>query len=183
MTKKNYNIYIGQKFDHLTIVSLSDKKNNGKLAKCQCDCGNFHNRNLISLLRTQNSLLRINHCGCLRGAEGYRFGKIPNDAICGWRNGAKSRDIKWDIDLNHLADLFNKQKEKCAITGMDITFGSVFHKIERTASLDRIDSNKHYYIENVQFVHKDINKIKWDSDLDSFIQWCKIIAEFNKGKE
>ena len=47
----------------------------------------------------------------------------------------------------------------------------------RTASLDRIDSNKGYTIDNVQWVHKDINKMKMDLEEDVFIDNCKLIIE------
>jgi len=45
---------------------------------------------------------------------------------------------------------------------------------EKTASLDRIDSNyeKGYLRGNVQWVHKDINRLKMNRSDDSFIAIC-----------
>lgn len=50
---------------------------------------------------------------------------------------------------------------------------------ESTASLDRIDSSKPYVKDNVQWVHKVVNNMKWDFDQNEFIEWCKIIASNN----
>lgn len=51
-----------------------------------------------------------------------------------------------------------------------------------TASLDRIDSSKGYIEGNVQWVHKRINKMKLDDSDTEFIEWCRLIADFNKDK-
>jgi hypothetical protein len=56
------------------------------------------------------------------------------------------------------------------------------HKEERltTASLDRIDSSKGYVIDNVQWLHRDINMMKQRFSQEYFINICKHIAENNK---
>jgi hypothetical protein len=48
--------------------------------------------------------------------------------------------------------------------------------------LDRIDSSKGYLEDNVQWVHKDFQKIKLDLTEDSLLDWAKkivITAELN----
>ena len=50
-------------------------------------------------------------------------------------------------------------------------------KKETTASLDRIDSLLGYTIDNVQWVHKDINRIKFDMSQCRFVELCCLIAE------
>ena len=50
-----------------------------------------------------------------------------------------------------------------------------------TMSLDRIDNNKGYIEENVQWVHKDINMMKRIYSQDYFIYMCKLVAECNSG--
>jgi len=49
-----------------------------------------------------------------------------------------------------------------------------------TASLDRIDSTKGYTIDNVQWVHTIVNRMKWNTDENEFIKWCDDIYEYNK---
>ena len=46
-----------------------------------------------------------------------------------------------------------------------------------TASLDRIDSSLGYVKNNVQWVHKDINKMKQELNENYFKNLCKIIAK------
>ena len=55
-----------------------------------------------------------------------------------------------------------KQNKKCALSGIDLIFEANHGKIEGNISLDRIDSQKGYTINNVQWVHKDINFMKQD---------------------
>jgi len=47
-----------------------------------------------------------------------------------------------------------------------------------TASLDRIDNNKGYIKGNVQWVLKDINKMKNIHTQDYFIELCKLVWEY-----
>jgi hypothetical protein len=70
--------------------------------------------------------------------------------------------------------LFIRQNKKCALSGIDI---SIEFDGSGTASLDRIDSLKHYTIDNVQWVHKDINKMKMDFPQESFIKMCKLVSD------
>jgi hypothetical protein len=72
--------------------------------------------------------------------------------------------------------VFVKQQNKCAISGVLIVLTP---KSSRTASLDRIDSAKGYTTDNIQWVHKTINIIKWNLSCDQFIKWCKIVARNN----
>ena len=48
-----------------------------------------------------------------------------------------------------------------------------------TASLDRIDSDGAYTIDNVQWIHKDINRMKSNLKQENFIEYCRLIALYN----
>ena len=76
-------------------------------------------------------------------------------------------------------DLFIKQNKKCALSGLDIEFSRKLKDGTTTASLDRIDSSKGYIQNNVQWVHKDINRIKQNLDQEKFIELCKMVAKEN----
>ena len=52
--------------------------------------------------------------------------------------------------------------------------------LDTTASVDRIDSSGGYVESNVQWVHKDVNKMKMDIPQNQFIEYCKIISSHNK---
>ncbi len=93
---------------------------------------------------------------------------------------ASNREIEFCLDIKFIWELYLKQNRKCALSGVDICFGSYAkHGTRQTASLDRIDSLKGYTEENVQWVHKDINKMKQHFDDEKFIEWCHIISKYN----
>lgn len=48
-------------------------------------------------------------------------------------------------------------------------------RMDQTASLDRIDSNFGYTETNVQWVHKELNIMKWNLTDKSFVDWCEKI--------
>lgn len=51
----------------------------------------------------------------------------------------------------------------------------------QTASLDRKDSLRGYEPDNVQWVHKTVNLIKWELSEEEFLEWCSKITK-HKGK-
>lgn len=98
-------------------------------------------------------------------------------------NGARQRNIEISISINFAWDLFVKQDGKCAISGLELRFNkSGENKNTRTASLDRINSEKGYTEDNVQWVHKKVNTMKMDMEQKEFIEFCEKIANYNKEK-
>lgn len=87
---------------------------------------------------------------------------------------AKSRNKKWDLNLDYLVNLAKKQNYKCALTNQDLIFKGDFNNI--TASLDRIDNNKDYVKNNVQWVHKSINMMRGQLSIEDFIKNCKLVV-------
>ena len=51
-----------------------------------------------------------------------------------------------------------------------------------TASLDRIDSDGAYTIDNVQWIHKDINVMKNSFSEEYFMYLCKLVCGINTKK-
>lgn len=79
--------------------------------------------------------------------------------------------------------LLESQGYRCAISGVPIGIADSVkgHKQgQTTASLDRIDSRGGYTPDNIQWLHKDVNKMKWDMPQSKFIQLCKLIAGRNQ---
>ncbi len=94
-------------------------------------------------------------------------------------NHANDRNIKFELTMEDMWNLFLDQGGKCAVTGIRL---DLKYK-KQTASLDRIDSSKGYFIENIQWVHKVINaKIKINFNQEYMIQTCKEIYENQKNK-
>ena len=89
----------------------------------------------------------------------------------------RSKKYKHDneLDINFLLDIYNKQKGKCAITGLKMTYSVGNGWTYKNVSIDRIDPTKGYTKENVQLVCWIINIMKHDlTDLE-FRNYCKLV--------
>lgn len=87
--------------------------------------------------------------------------------------GAITRGIGWRITLGDFTELLSTQRH-CAISGRQVSFrlGDV-----NKASLDRIDSNKAYTLDNVQIVTTIANMMKRDWLQEDIIALAKDIAK------
>jgi len=184
--KKNNHI-IGKTFHELTVLEHAGKNKHGhNLWKCLCSCGS-------EKILPRGDLNRTRSCGCLRKGTNknskhpcHKKGKnspywTGHGEISGYRwikiqDTAKRRKKQFDLSIEDAWNLFLKQDRKCALSGLEIKFGekSIEHG---TASLDRIDSARGYTKENVQWLHKEVNKMKMDLNEDRFKFLCKIITE------
>jgi len=88
--------------------------------------------------------------------------------------------MKVSVTMDDAWKLFLKQSRKCAITGELLYFAEAGkNAVGGNASLDRIDSTKGYTPDNIQWVHKEINVMKWDLPLPTFLRWCKKVVDKN----
>ena len=129
------------------------------------------------------------------------YGQITKNKILGWdklrtgygeitgrfwssiKNGAMRRNINFDITVKEAWDIFIKQNRKCAYTGKFLTFYPKYKRgAEQTASLDRIDSSKGYTVDNVQWVHKITQRMKWHLGEEEFLEFCELIVNYRKAK-
>lgn len=177
---------VGTRWEMLKVIAKSDSRGkSGRQSqywKCKCDCGK-----IIELATKDINLKNRISCGCWIKSKEYRE-KHWSWCGCGdihgkwWGNikrGAKKRNHKFTISIEYAWNLFLKQRKKCALTGLDLKFGSNMKEIEKgvtTASLDRINSNLGYIKGNVHWVHKDINFMKQDFVLDHFVSMCKLVT-------
>lgn len=112
------------------------------------------------------------------------YGDISGDHWRRIQKGASSRNLELKITIEDAWNIYLQQNGKCAISGIDIVLrgqeigmsSKEVHK-KTTASLDRIDSSKGYTINNIQWIHKDINQMKSDRDMKTFLYWIKTIYE------
>lgn len=83
----------------------------------------------------------------------------------------------FDIDIDFMYCLWQKQKGKCALTGIPMT--TTKHGRRNTnISIDRIDSTKGYTKENVQLVCSAINFMKANMDNSTFLYFCKEVIDY-----
>jgi len=92
-------------------------------------------------------------------------------------SSALIRKKDWNIDIEDVADMYDEQNAKCALTGWPIKFPEVGHPQTSLCSIDRIDSSKGYSKDNIQLVHKDVNMMKQSFSQEQFIKVCKSVAD------
>lgn len=110
------------------------------------------------------------------------YGEILGSKFASFRNGASKRDIDFKVTIEEIWNLFLIQERRCALTGLTLRFKlGKRDPGKTTASLDRIDSDGIYEIENLQWVHVKINRMKSVFPQDEFIEFCRMVAEYNLG--
>lgn len=181
MTKKHD--LSGQKFNRLKVLyPVSSTRSGMPRWACLCDCGNLCDAATKHLLSG-----KWKSCGCLKkdicGPKHPQWGGVGELSGDAWSNivthSLQRTEVSITIDKQYAWDLFLKQNRKCALSEVPLTFGTR-GGYKRTASLDRIDSSLGYDEGDVQWVHKDVNKMKNIFEQNYFIQMCKNIAEVHK---
>lgn len=173
---KQYEIE-NKKFGKLKVIKRAENRNTRQSWwLCECDCG--------TQLEIRGLSLVSNHtksCGCLLASKpSYNFKGYEDIGGKYWsqiKRHAKSRKINFEINIEEAWNIFIKQNKKCALSGLDIilTRNRETKNPKQTASLDRIDSKKHYTNDNIQWVHVDVNKIKNNLSEDRLFFLCKSI--------
>jgi hypothetical protein len=150
---------------------------------CECKCGEVK-----KVLATEIENEKSKRCTKCSGIKTGREKKLRNgyeEITLTFFNrikiSAERRSIDFDLSMEYLWELYLNQNKKCALSGIDITFGNGINCNTITCSLDRIDSCVGYEEGNVQWVHKDINKMKWKFEEDKFIEYCNKVSCFKEG--
>lgn len=167
---------VNKKFNKLSVISKAyvDKRDCSTYFNCKCDCG----KDCIK----KGSDVKSGHtksCGNCPKTDiipQFIFGKISNNA--------SQRKIHFNITKSDIEQLWINQNGKCALSGVDIHISQKIKELHTltTASLDRIDNNIGYELNNIQWVHKWINIIKYTMEVNKLIQICNNINEFYYNK-
>ena len=105
--------------------------------------------------------------------KGYK--DVPGKVMSKLKRGAENRGLSFDITIQDIQEIYEKQNKSCAFSGIPLIWG-------HTASVDRIDSREGYTIDNIQIVHKQLNMIKRDTPNAQFIEWCYLVSKHCEGK-
>lgn len=159
-----------QEFGSLIVESRAASE--GKLATwvCRCKCGK-------SAIYKGSELRagKVKTCGCRIGILSKRnwqgYGEIPKAYWKSMSENAARRGLLFEIEIQYINCLYLAQDKKCSLSGLDLTFR------DGSASLDRIDSSKGYIEGNVQWVHKDVNRMKQSFSQQRFIFICERITD------
>lgn len=165
----------GEKINAITVVSFHRKDGKNYFWNCRCECGKEF------IIRGHNLYKNPKSCGCLRGNGIWKgFGDISLSYFSQIKNNALKRQIKFNITIDNIWQLFLKQNRKCALSGVNLQFAKQHSKSKtnQTASLDRIDSSKPYTMTNLMWVHKDLNMMRSKVTLDQFKKWCNLVSKY-----
>lgn len=171
---------LGKKFNKWTVIKELGNIGPGKDIswECQCDCGTI--RPVKSYYLTHGYSRQCVACA----NKPKKYEEELSDCI--WNKilrNAKKRNIQVNITKEEAYRLFLKQDRKCNLSGVNLKFSETGTEVNQgvgTASLDRIDSKKDYSLDNIQWIHKDINRMKNIFDEEYFFKICRLIAEKNK---
>lgn len=184
---------VGNKYNRWTVLEFVGRKDGqSAMMMCKCDCGTEQAVRYYDLVSGQtkgcsscSTVERSKNCGKYErktGEKNWKFSgyrKITGQYWSVIKHRAKKTGKELSISIEYAYSLLEKQNFKCKISGLEIELPSC-DKRAWTATLDRIDSSKGYVEGNVQWLHKDINTMKWDFTQEKFIEYCKIITERQK---
>lgn len=171
-------------FNDLQIKIISSRiirKLNNIYFDVQClSCGKIYQKPQHSFFGK-----RVTKCQCHKitssGYKGYEdISSVYYNRI---KSGAESRDLEFNITKEQMWEKYLEQNRKCALSGLSIFISRNMRKRDKmTASLDRIDSSIGYINTNIQWVHKDVNKMKMNFSEEYFLKICKLIVKNDKSK-
>ncbi len=183
MRGQNLNL-IGNRYGRLVVIKKDEEGSKYNSIKwiCKCDCGKVKSIHGSCLTRTKQPTIS---CRCYQKELNYKgIGDLSGAYFATIKHHARYRNIEFNLTIQELWELYEKQNKKCAMTGRDIVLVRN-HKRDmskQTASLDRTDSDKPYCIENVRWVHKHVNLMKNVLDNNYFLQLCNEIVNHQKEK-
>jgi hypothetical protein len=180
-SKYNNRYPIGHKFgswellDPIPVRVKKGNRNHYYYYNVRCKCG-FEKATDCSQLESGKTT-RCNECGqkSNKGSGNNNWkghGLVSGERFYRARFLAEQRSIPFEIDIEIMNDTLEKSGFVCALSGLELDKDSW--------SLDRIDSSKHYTRDNIQIVHKDVNRMKNKYSEEYFIKLCKMIAERNQ---
>ena len=132
---------------------------------------------MLLLKLSREIAMRHNDIGFHRCIRFSWYGKF--------KKSAEKRGIEWKLTIDDLADLYEAQGGKCALTDDPIFMPNTGYHRDYEASIDRINSAFPYMVGNVQLTTKISNMMKQSYSQERFIEVCNKIAThtINQNKE
>lgn len=155
------------------------------VTRCECGKQEIKRKDWVHSGRTTS----CKSCSAKRTAKKFPmpvrktgYGELSGTHFLSIKNNALRRNLAFDLTPQILWKLYEKQKGLCALTGIPITLNRSIKNNNVnwdvvTASVDRIDSFKGYTIDNVQWVHKEINRLKNNYTLEELLYWSKLLLD------
>ena len=184
---QNFKDLSNKTFGRLNVIERAESKiyATGEIKskwKCMCSCGN-----IVIVFGEALKRGMSKSCGCLKkellSAKTWKgYEEISGVYWSGLQDGAVRRNMEWNVSVEYAWQVYLNQNKLCKLTNLPIHFerNSKKNGLLQNASLDRIDNNKGYIENNIQWLHKDINKLKWDWSTDKLYEMCELIVKNKK---
>jgi hypothetical protein len=90
---------------------------------------------------------------------------------------SNSRKANWgkDLSADMIYEIYLKQNGLCAITKEKMTNIAGKGKVKTNLSIDRIDSNRQYELDNIQLVCYIVNIMKNNFGIEDLVEWANKI--------
>ena len=174
------------KYNQLTVLE-EIKQNKRLMYKIQCDCGKVEikRKDWVKNGRTTS----CKSCASKRTAIKYPppvnrtgYEGLSGTHFLSIKNSASKRNIVFALTPEFLWKLFKGQQGRCALTNLPIVLVNSIKNNNVdwdtiTASLDRKDSSLGYTEDNVEWVHKKINRLKNNYSLQELLYWSKLLLD------
>ncbi len=112
-----------------------------------------------------------------RKTEAQKLYHILLSRLLAAKGRSKSKDIEFNITIDDLYELYNKQKGKCALSGITMTCDILSGRTSTNLSIDKIDHNKGYTKDNIQLVCMAVNEMKNDRTIEELKYFCECILK------
>lgn len=180
---------INNKFNYLTPIKPVFLYRREWVWLCKCDCGNETN---VRISKLKNGTTKS--CGCFKKKnlikkegdkheswKGYK--KLSKSFYSRIKQSAFKRNITFEVTIEYLYDLFEKQKGLCNYTGQVLELPINVRQLrgennEYIASLDRIDNSIGYIEGNLQWICKRVNYMKHTMKEEYFLDLIKTIYQY-----
>lgn len=177
--KRRGQIAPGEKIGDWEILRELPSNGKRRYFQCRCICGT-EAAVLYQALVRRNGSSKSNHCRKCASKDRQIHDDIMG--IPGWYwyrvlFNAKLRGYAVHITHTEAAEVMHSQDWRCSLSGIPLDFSTSSTSRDGNASLDRIDSSLDYIAGNVQWVHKDVNRMKQDFREEEFIQMCRLVVD------
>lgn len=170
--ERSRKVQIGDKYKHWTVIDGPGKNSSGSIIwLCICDCGKNKRWIQANELMNPDRCFECSECAAKRRAEktvsnNGKVGELTLTRFTKLQKSAEKRGIYFELSMDYLWNLFERQQRKCAITG------DLIESFDN-ASLDRINSEDGYVEGNVQWVTYQANVSKHTMTMEQLYEFCK----------
>jgi len=171
----------GKVFGRLTVLQYSHTTKFGQACwLCRCVCGNE-----VSVLSGNLKRGNTTSCGCFRKEQTTRPVGMAmfNRVYYTYRKNATNRGIEFDLSKDDVYKLVSMDCFYCGEHPSNISKRKISNGDFIYNGIDRLDSSKGYFLDNVVPCCYACNKAKMDTPYQQFKSWLFKASNFMSAKE